>query len=156
MSKELSPRHPAKMRSRASRQKLALLLHIRGQTHTSIAADLGVTRQTIALDIKEELERVQVELRDDLQSKIAESYLVYKDVRNWGLSRMHDETVEMRERISCASLILRGQERIDKLTGAEAPEKMLVQHAFPKIELEIHYPDQDDPDGTEPMEAEIV
>ena len=54
---------------------------------------------------------------------------------------MSDNGIEMRERISAANLLLRAQQRIDKLTGAESPEKMLIKQSIPDIRLTIHYPD---------------
>ena len=115
--------------------------HIRGETFASIAKSYNLSYQTVANDIRIIRELLQREMRDEFTGLIAESYAVYREVRSWAFSRIADDGIEMRERISAANLLIRAQTRMDKLTGAESPEKMLVTDDIPDITLLVKYPD---------------
>ena len=114
---------------------------IRGEKQTSIAKDYGLSLVVIGKDIRIIRDQLQQEMRDELLGIIAESYAVYKEIRTWAFNILADENIEMRERISAANLLIRAQQRIDKLTGAESPEKMLIKQSIPDIRLTVHYPD---------------
>lgn len=123
------------------RRSEAFFRHIRGETFAVLAKDYGLSYQTISQDIRIIREMLQREMREEFSGLVAESYAVYREVRSWAFKIMGDSSVEMRERLSAANLLIRAQTRMDKLTGAEAPEKMLIMDQIPDITLLVKYPD---------------
>lgn len=125
----------------ADRRAEAFFRHIRGENFGAIAKSYGLSRQTVASDIRLVREMLQKEMREEFSGMVAESYAVYREVRTWAFQILQDDGVEMRERISAANLLIRAQQRMDKLTGADSPEKVLNMDEIPDITLLVRYPD---------------
>lgn len=95
----------------------AVALSARSWTYTAIAEELGCSRPTVSKWIKDELAKRSEHREQDKEKAIA----VYVEIQRAAWERL--ETLDSRS-LNVSGLlntIKNAQERIDKITGAEAP-----------------------------------
>ncbi len=105
---------------RLEKSAIAVDLSARGSTNIAIADELGVTRKTVASLIANELSRRGEHRSNDKEKAIS----VYTALiaEGWKrLEKMDDRSLNVS---GVLNAIRAAQERIDKVTGAEAPFKV--------------------------------
>jgi orotate phosphoribosyltransferase-like protein len=113
----------------------AVELSSKGWTNTDIAEEIGVTRKTVANWIENELSRRAEHRENDKERSIA----VYTELvaEGWRrLEKLDDRSLNVS---GVLNAIRAAQERIDKITGAEAP----LKHQKVDQEIVIEWEDLD-------------
>jgi orotate phosphoribosyltransferase-like protein len=124
---------------RAEKAQRAVSLRARGDTLDEVGEALGITRQTARKLIDDELAGRSEHRAEDKERSIA----TYEEVIREGwrrLDKLDDRSLNVS---GVLNSIRQAQERIDKITGAEAPAK--VQHI--DEEYEVVFEDADEISG---------
>jgi orotate phosphoribosyltransferase-like protein len=120
---------------RAEKMVRAVELSAKGKSNTEIAEEIGVTPKTVANLINNELAR-RAEHRDNGKE---ESIAVNRALIAEGWRRLETLGVAAPQASGLMNSIRASQERIDKVTGAEAP----VKHQRVDEEIVVEWEDLD-------------
>lgn len=117
----------------------AVAMSARSMTYTDIAGQLGVSRNAVAKWVKNELAK-RAEHRDQDRERAIATYQELKAERWRRLKRLPTDS-RANNVVGLLNGINADQERIDRLTGVEAPKRLEVSEAE---EYEVVWSDAED------------